>query len=158
MGCGQHNYRRANRMDFDPQAEASERAGDRRVSAEQGGDVMRILEGTRRNRFVRALEQRAATDFAEVEPVAKRLVHDVRKNGDRALRRYATRWDGLGKNEPLRVPEQELQKAWQQTSPDLQNAIRQAAANIRRYCGWQRPQEWQHEIQPGVCVGQLVRP
>ncbi|MFZ0958340.1 MAG: histidinol dehydrogenase [Candidatus Sulfotelmatobacter sp.] len=119
---------------------------------------MRILEGTRRNRFVRALEQRAATDFAEVEPVAKRLVHDVRKNGDRALRRYATRWDGLGKNEPLRVPEQELQKAWQQTSPDLQNAIRQAAANIRRYCGWQRPQEWQHEIQPGVCVGQLVRP
>jgi histidinol dehydrogenase len=64
----------------------------------------------------------------------------------------------LGKNEPLRVPEQELQQAWQQTSPELQEAIRQAAANIRRYCEWQKPQEWQREIQPGVCVGQLVRP
>jgi len=119
---------------------------------------MRILEGSRRNRFVRALEQRGATDFADVEAAVRRIVNDVRKNGERALRRYATRWDGLAKNEPLRVPEQELQKAWQQTPPELQEAIRQAAVNIRRYCEWQRPQEWQREIQPGVCVGQLVRP
>jgi histidinol dehydrogenase len=119
---------------------------------------MRILEGSRRNRFVDALEQRGATDFADVETAVRRIVKDVRKNGDRALRRYATRWDSLGKNEPLRVPEQELQMAWQQSPPELQNAIRQAASNIRRYCEWQRPQEWQREIQPGVCVGQLVRP
>src|SRR5580698_11657833 len=158
MGCGQHDYRGTNSLDFDPQTETSERAGDRRVSAEQGGDVMRILEGSRRNRFVDALEQRGATDFADVEPAVRRIVNDVRKNGERALRRYATRWDGLAKNEPLRVPEQELQKAWQQTPPELQEAIRQAAVNIRRYCEWQRPQEWQREIQPGVWVGQLVRP
>ena len=118
---------------------------------------MRILEGSQRNRFVRALEQRGATDFTDVEPAVRRIVNDVRKNGDRTLRRYATRWDGLGKNEPLRVSEQELQKAWQQTPPELQNAIRQAAANIRRYCEWQKPLKWQREIQPGVCVGQLVR-
>ena len=119
---------------------------------------MRILEGSRRNRFVRALEQRAATDFADVESVVRRIVNDVRKNGDRALHRYARRWDGLAKNETLRVPEQDLQKAWHQTPPELQNAIRQAAANIRCYCEWQKPQEWQREIHPGVCVGQLVRP
>jgi histidinol dehydrogenase len=118
---------------------------------------MRILEGSTRNRFVRALEQRAATDFTDVEPAVRRIVNDVRKKGDRALRRYATRWDGLDKNEPLRVSEQELQKAWQETPPELQNAIRHAAANIRRYCEWQKPEEWQREIQPGVCVGQLVR-
>jgi len=119
---------------------------------------MRILEGSRRKLFVEALEQRAATDFTDVEPAVRRIVNDVRKNGDLALRRYATRWDGLAENEPLRVPEQELQQAWRQTPPELRNAIRQAAANIRRYCEWQRPQEWQREIQPGVSVGQLVRP
>jgi histidinol dehydrogenase len=119
---------------------------------------MRILEGTRRNRFVGALEQRSTTNFMDVEPAVRRIVNDVRKNGDRALRRYAARWDSLVKSEPLRVPEQELQQAWRQTPPELQEAISQAAANIRRYCEWQRPQEWQHEIQPGVCVGQLVRP
>ena len=119
---------------------------------------MRMLERSRRDRFIDALEHRAATDLGDVESAVRRIVNDVRKNGERALRRYATRWDGLAKNEPLRVPEQELQKAWQQTPPELQEAIRRAAVNIRRYCEWQRPQEWQREIQPGVWVGQLVRP
>lgn len=111
-----------------------------------------------RERFVRKLERRGATDLEAVEPAARRIVNDVRRNGDRALRRYATKLDGLGNREPLRVPEGELQEAWKQTTPELQDAIRQAAANIRRYCEWQKPEEWRREIQPGICVGQLVRP
>jgi len=56
---------------------------------------MRILEGSKRDRFVRALEQRGATDLADVAPAVRRIVSDVRRNGDRALHRYSTRWDGL---------------------------------------------------------------
>ncbi len=119
---------------------------------------MRILEGSRRDRFVRALEQRGATDLADVAPAVRRIVSDVRRNGDRALRRYSTRWDGLGKNEPLRVSEADLQRAWELTPAELQDAITQAAANIRRYCEWQKPAEWRREIHSGICVGQLVRP
>jgi histidinol dehydrogenase len=119
---------------------------------------MRILDGTKREEFVRALEQRGANDLAEVEPTMQRIVNDVRRNGDRALRRYATRWDGLGKNEPLGVSEAELQEAWKTTPKELQRSITQAASNIRRYCEWQKPKEWRREIHPGVCVGQLVRP
>jgi histidinol dehydrogenase len=119
---------------------------------------MRILDGLRRDRFVCALEQRGANDLAAIEPAARRIVKDVRSHGDRALRRYAVRWDGLGKNESVRVPEADLHEAWQKTPPDLQDAIRQAAGNIRRFCEWQKPEEWRREIQPGVCLGQLVRP
>ncbi len=119
---------------------------------------MRILEGLKRDRFVRALEQRGAHDLAKVEPAVRRIVNDVRRNGDRALRRYATRWDGLGSSEPLRVPESDLHEAWQRTPPELQDAIAQAAGNIRTYCEWQKPEEWRREIQPGVSVGQLIRP
>jgi histidinol dehydrogenase len=118
---------------------------------------MRILDGPKKDRFVRGLEQRGATDLAEVESAVRRIVNHVRRNGDRALRRYAARWDGLDKSEPIRVPEADLHEAWQNTSPELQDAITQAADNIRRFCEWQRPEEWQREIQPGVCVGQLVR-
>ena len=119
---------------------------------------MRILEGLGKNRFVRKLEQRGASDLAEVGPAVRRIVNCVRRNGDRALRRYAVRWDGLGGNDPLRVSETDLHDAWQKISPELQDAITQAADNIRRYCEWQKPEEWRREIQPGVCVGQLVRP
>jgi histidinol dehydrogenase len=119
---------------------------------------LRILEGPKRDRYVQALEQRGATDLAKVEPAVRRIVRDVRRNGDRALRRYAAKWDGLGKSESLRVPEDELHEAWQKTSSQLQDALKQAAKNIRRYCEWQKPEEWRREIHPGVSVGQLVRP
>jgi histidinol dehydrogenase len=129
-------------------------------------DAMPILEGVEQTRLVTALAGRGATDLAKVEPAVRRVVREVRRNGDRAVRRYATRWDGLGKTEPLRVPEADLHEAWEQTDPELQDAIKHAARNIRRYAEWQAPQdkdkdrnkEWRREIQPGVSVGQLVRP
>src|SRR3984957_10752916 len=147
-------------MDADSETQTSQCAGDRRVSAEQGGDVMRmrILDGLKKDRFVRAVEQRGANELAEVEPAVRRIIHDVRRRGDGALRRYAKRWDGLDKSKSVRVPEAELHEAWQKTPAALQDAIAQAAGNIRRYCEWQKPKEWRREIQPGGWVGQLVRP
>jgi histidinol dehydrogenase len=122
--------------------------------------VMRILEGSAQARLVTALAGRGATDLAEVEPAVRRIVNDIRRNGDRAVRRYATRWDGLGEGEPLRVSEDELHQAWEQTNSELRDAIKQAAGNIRLYAEWQAAtaKEWRREIQPGVFVGQLVRP
>jgi histidinol dehydrogenase len=107
---------------------------------------------------ITALAGRGATDLADVEPAVRRIVNDVRSNGARAVRRYATRWDGLGKGEPLFVSEDELHQAWEQTDPELQHAIEHAAGNIRRYAEWQAPEQWRREIEPGVVVGQLVRP
>lgn len=129
-----------------------------RKNDNDNNDAMRMVEAAEQARLVSALERRGATDLAEVEPAVRRIVNDVRRNGDRAVRRYATRWDGLGKGEPLRVPEAELREAWEKTDPALQSAIEQAAGNIARYAEWQAPEEWRHEIQPGVVVGQLVRP
>ena len=119
---------------------------------------IRILKGLQKDKFVRALEQRGSKDVAKVEPAVRRIVNNVRRNGDRGLRRYAMRWDGLCKDDAVRVREADLQDAWQKIPKELQDAITQAAGNIRRYSEWQRPEEWRREIQPGVCVGQLVRP
>jgi histidinol dehydrogenase len=119
---------------------------------------MRILKGAAAERYVRMLERRGSTDLAEVEPIVKHIVRGVRKDGDRALRRFAMKWDGLEKGEALRVSEDEMLAAWKKTDPELQDAIRDAAANIRQYCEWQKPAEWQREIHKGVCVGQVIRP
>jgi histidinol dehydrogenase len=123
-------------------------------------EVVRILEGSEQARFVNAVAKRSATDLADIEPAVRRIVNDIRRKGDRALRRYATRWDGLKKCEPLRVSEDELHEAWEKTEPELQAAIEKAAGNIRRYAEWQASActEWRREIEPGVSVGQLVRP
>ena len=120
--------------------------------------AMRILEGPQQARLVRTLAERGATDLARVEPVVRKIIREVRRSGDLAVRRYAARWDGLRKGEALRVSGSEMHEAWERIDPALQAAIKHAAENIRRYAEWQKPEEWRREIEPGVTAGQLVRP
>lgn len=123
-----------------------------------GRTAIRIFSGKNAEAVVRKLERRGATGLARVEKQVRRIVEDVRKNGDRALRSYAQRWDGLQPRQPFLVPPEELRAAWQSVSEDFRKALQTAAANIRRYCEWQRPQEWSRVVQPGIRAGQAVRP
>ena len=119
---------------------------------------MRALRGRKAEAFVRALEQRGATGLARVEKQVVRIVRDVRKNGDRALRRYAEKWDGLGPRQPLRVADAELEQAWNTVPEQFKQALATAAGNIRQYCEWQKPQPWRNAVSQGIQVGQVVRP
>jgi histidinol dehydrogenase len=117
---------------------------------------MRILSGRAADIAVKSLATRA-TKLTTLEPQVRRIINDVRRNGDRALRRYAERWDGLAKNQSLQVPEAEIAAAYKNISPDLRQSLRQAAINIRRFCQWQMPKSWTR-TRSGVSLGQLVRP
>ncbi|MBZ5648785.1 MAG: histidinol dehydrogenase [Acidobacteriia bacterium] len=117
---------------------------------------MRIVAGGAAEKRVAALARRGSR-LDQVEPAVRRIVEDVRKNGDRALRRYAERWDGLKPKQALRVAEKEMQAAQDAVSQEFRSALEKAAARIRRFCEWQKPQEWRREAD-GVAVGQLVRP
>lgn len=119
---------------------------------------MRVLSGRPAENFVRRLEQRGATDLARVEKKVKRIVDDVRKNGDRALRGYAEKLDGLRARQPFRAAASELEQAWDASSAEFKQALKSAAENIRRYCEWQKLHEWRHNAGDGIQVGQVVRP
>jgi len=119
---------------------------------------MRVLKGKDAEAFVRKLENRGTAGLGTVDARVRRIVNDVRKNGDPSLRRYAEKWDGLARNQALRVSQAELQEAWVSTSQQFRQALKVAAANIRQYCEWQKPQEWRRNILPELEVGQLVRP
>jgi histidinol dehydrogenase len=119
---------------------------------------MRTLRGRKAEAFVRKLEQRGSADLARVERTVGRIVADVRKNGDKALRRYAEKLDGLRTKQPLRVPQAELEQAWTSVSEDFKQALKIASGNIRQYCEWQKPQQWRNAVAPGINVGQVVRP
>ncbi|HET9165411.1 MAG TPA: histidinol dehydrogenase [Candidatus Angelobacter sp.] len=119
---------------------------------------MRTLRGRKAEAFVRTLEQRGAADLARVEKTVARIGADVRKNGDKVLRRYAEKLDGLKAKQPLRVPETELEQAWSAISDDFKQALKTSAGNIRQNCEWQKPQQWRNAIDPGINVGQVVRP
>jgi histidinol dehydrogenase len=117
---------------------------------------MRILTGAAAAARVRKIAARGSR-YAEVEPVVRRIVADVRRKGDRAARKYAERWDGLRPQESLQVSEQEIQAAWKSAAPEVKSSLRTAAANIRRFCEWQKPVEWARK-RKGITVGQITRP
>jgi histidinol dehydrogenase len=59
--------------------------------------------------------------------------------------------------ESIRVSEDEIQEAWKFAAPELKASMRTAAANIRRFCEWQKPAEWVR-TRHGITVGQIIRP
>ncbi len=117
---------------------------------------MRILEGAAAQGYVRKLEQRGQT-LGALEPQVRRIIQRVRREGDRRLRRYAERWDGLRPGDPLRVPESEMQAALDNSPRELRFALEEAAASIRSFCQWQKPAELERAIR-GRKLGQLLRP
>src|SRR5690242_3578961 len=119
---------------------------------------MKVVESKKAAQIISRLVNRGAVNTAKAEPVARKILSDIRKGRDKSLRKYAERWDGLRKGQPLRVTEQEMQAAWESVSPELRDALRQAANGIRRFCEWQKPAEWSEEQQPGIRVGQVLRP
>jgi histidinol dehydrogenase len=119
---------------------------------------MRVLNGRRAEAFVRRLENRGAASLGKVEGEVRRIVEDVRKNGDRALRRYAEKWDGLQPKQAFRVDPAELEQAWNATSESFKQALIFAAISIRKYCEWQKPEEWRKVALPEVHLGQILRP
>ena len=117
---------------------------------------MRILQGKAAENVVAKLAGRSSR-LEELEPRVRQIIRAVRSGGDKALVKYATLWDGLQKGQPVRVSDEEIAEGWRSIPRQTQNALRSAAANIRRFCQWQMPREWRKKIQGGE-LGQIVRP
>ncbi len=95
---------------------------------------------------------------ADTERLVARIVNDVRKNGDRALRKYAQKFDGLDRSQSFAVTSDEMVHARDGVSPGFRRALESAAKNIRRFAEWQKSEPFTRTIQPGISVGQVVRP
>jgi histidinol dehydrogenase len=105
-----------------------------------------------------ALEQRGGAALDAVLPAVKRIVADVRKQGDRALLRYAAQFDGLAGASTLRVTPEEMAAAWDNLTPAMRKALTIAADQIRAFAVAQLPVSWSESPLPGLTTGQLVRP
>jgi histidinol dehydrogenase len=106
---------------------------------------------------------------AEVSDELRRAVGDivaeVRRSGDAALREFTRRFDGVEIGAAghdafgtLRVPPASLTAALEALAPELADALRLAAANIRAYHGRELPRAWRETLAQGQVVGQEIVP
>jgi histidinol dehydrogenase len=104
------------------------------------------------------LAQRRGRDLL-AERAASRIVRDVQRRGDAALFYWTKRYDQLAlPRNNIWVSRDELKSAWRRVSTAFLDAVDHAARNIRAVARRQKPQDWTLDVEPGVRVGQRVRP
>ncbi|MEJ8303947.1 histidinol dehydrogenase [Saccharibacillus sacchari] len=104
---------------------------------------------------------RRDVEYGSEEQVAtvKRIVGDIKAEGDSALLRYTESLDRTKlETSQLRVTAQELQDAYGRVEESFVTAIRAAAVNVRAFHERQKRNSWM-ELQPdGGLLGQIIRP
>src|SRR5271169_394773 len=120
--------------------------------------MMRIIHSTHRASLNRLLKTRDAR-LDEAEGAVLRIVEDVRRHGDRALVRYAKKFDGLDlRKDGFTVSQNEVREAYGKTTRSLVQALRLASRNIRSVARRQLPRAWRTKTSAGVEVRQIIRP
>jgi histidinol dehydrogenase len=107
-----------------------------------------------------AMRTLAAGDAArrpDVERQAARIVRDVRRRGDQALREWTRRLDGRAAR-IAPIGRAALRRGWQATPADVRRALRQAITHLERVAARQVPKGFVVPVAPGVTVEQRVQP
>ncbi|MND82188.1 Histidinol dehydrogenase [compost metagenome] len=104
---------------------------------------------------------RREVEYGSVEQneAVRKIVADVKKEGDTALLSYTEKFDGMKLEAgSLRVTQEELTAAYEQVEPSFVKAISAAAENIRAFHLKQKRNSWM-DLQPdGSLLGQIIRP
>ena len=113
---------------------------------------MRIIQASQYN-----AKRSVESGTNEQQQAVKAILADVKERGDEALRAYTSKFDRV-ELQQFRVSEEEFSEASGQVSSDVQQALKEAAANIRDFHERQVRQSWFATKESGTILGQLVRP
>ena len=102
---------------------------------------------------------RGKTDLSQISLSIRKIITDVKENGDEALLRYTEQFDKarLTKSD-LRVTESEIKEAYKKLEKSQISALKKAARNITRFHKKQKKDAWSLEVTKGVTAGQVTRP
>ena len=105
-----------------------------------------------------SLLKRSPHQYGKYEKIVSDIIEDIRQNKDTALLGYTSRFDGVTLTpETMEVSEQEIDKAYEQVSPQLLLVIQKALVNIRSFHEKQKQNSW-FTTNNGVLLGQKVTP
>ena len=95
----------------------------------------------------------------QAEKVAAKIIADVRRTGDSGLRSWTQKLDGTDlERTGVWVSQQAIEEALRKVGTDFLRAVKHAISNVRKVADKQLPRNWSMEVEPGLSVGQIVRP
>src|ERR1700722_15765786 len=120
---------------------------------------MRILDWNSLSERERraALARPSLESRADIAATALDVINTVRADGDKALRAYTERFDGV-KLESLAVAPEEFAAARKELTAVQIAAIERAIDNVRRFHEAQVPKPFAMDTMPGVRCERIIRP
>lgn len=116
-----------------------------------------VLEGGASAReYVKLLKERNREAGRKVENAVAEILENVRRDGDRAVRMYADKFDG-GAPETLELPREQVEALAEKADPLFVESLKKAAENIRDFHQRQKQQSWLTTREDGVLMGQRIR-
>jgi len=116
---------------------------------------MKIIEASDTRAIRRLMTPPRGDDRAFARRV-QTIVDEVRTGGDRALARFARRFDRL--SGPIEVTAEHMRDDAARVEPAVRRAIRQAAAHIATVASRQIPKHFDLTVAPGVSIEQRIEP
>jgi histidinol dehydrogenase len=101
---------------------------------------------------------RGKADLSSTLSLVRKVIMDVKENGDEALLRYSRKFDNVQLVKlRLRVSKKEIEESYGKLETDQIDALKESAVNITRFHESQVRDAWSMEIMKGVTVGQMNR-
>jgi histidinol dehydrogenase len=100
-------------------------------------------------------------EYKEIEEVSivREIINDVRKNGDKALKKYTRQFDNVELDQ-IQISGAEIKSAYKKSTKEEIEAIEKASENIKNFSQKQKEQfkNLEFEIKKGVFTGQTIKP
>jgi histidinol dehydrogenase len=106
--------------------------------------------------FLDKLRIRCSPDNVSVERSVKKILMDVRANGDRAVMKYTRRFDH-NKATRLRLGTATINRIANKAAPKVVRALEYSAKRIRKFHEMQKEQSWSFS-EKDLLLGQIIHP
>ncbi len=120
---------------------------------------MRVIRQSQLKHFIRTVKQRSYLDGKQdkVNRTVEKIIKDVRKNGDKAVKKYTEKFDSL-KLKSLSVSRKEIEAAAKKAGKELVKILKVSANRILAFHELQKEGSWYFSDKAGSLLGHLLRP
>ena len=120
--------------------------------------MIKIIKEKNNKEFIKELNSRSSLDYKKIMVEVKIIVDDVKINGDKALRKYAEKFDGI-KTKDFLVTEEEINRAMENLDKEMLQTIKNAYENVYDFHKRQiRKTSTYKPHNKDIILGQIIKP
>lgn len=122
------------------------------------GDRMKLIRERQFKKFLRLLRERNAVNGGKdrIHNVVGKILNDVRKDGDKAVKKYTERFDST-KLKRLSIGSGEINASAAKADKKFLKALELSARRIRAFHELQKEKSW-YFSEDGILLGHIIRP